>query len=201
MGGSYGQSKSESSSTAKTAAQTSTLADALALYGPELGQNENVFGGDRVANFTGLQDQAIQGAGNFADFFSDRQSVGTPLSGETGSAIKKGLSGELGAQRLSSENVDDYFTNVIANPRKKQFTEELSPFIDESFAGPGFFGSARSQAQVKAATDLEGSLATQRADLDFDVLQSNQALDEADAARTQTAVGQGLAFGQQPAQV
>ena len=200
MGGGASKQKSESESTAKTAAQTATLADALAIYGPELGRNENVYQGDRVAGFTGLQSQAVSGAGNFADYFSDRQTVGTPLNVETGQAIERGLSGELGATKLGQEQVDTYFQDVIADPRKKQFTEELSPFIDESFAGPGFFGAARSNAQVKAARDLEGDLATQYADLSFDVLQANQALDEADAARTQAAVGQGLAFGQQPAQ-
>lgn len=199
MGG-VSKQKSESSGQAKTAAQTQRLDEALAIYGPLLGQGANLFQADRVTPFSALQERATAGAANFADLFSTPQAVGTPLFQETGAALTGALGGTSGAAAFTPEDTENFFNRAIRDPQIKGFQEQVLPSIAESFAGPGFFGAARSQAQTKAATDLASNLGSQRAALEFDVLGRNQQLREAAADRAVGAVSPALAFGQVPAQ-
>lgn len=200
--GSAGQShgKSESQSAAKTAAQEKWLGEALKLYGPELGQGADLWQGARVAPFSTLQQEAITGAGSFADYFAEPQQVGTPLFEETGTAVKGLLSGETGAKPLESQDVEDYFRGTIYEPTMGTLRRDVIPGIAESFAGPGFFGSARSQAESEAYKETGERLGEQWSQLNWDVMRQNQALEEAKAGRTQTAVPQAMAYGQVPFQ-
>jgi len=83
-GGGQSQGSSQTQSDSRTAEQRRWLAEALELYGPTMGQNENVWQGQRVTPFSDLQQGAITGAGNFADYFSTPQTADTPLFEETG---------------------------------------------------------------------------------------------------------------------
>lgn len=199
MGGG-GSSSSRTTSTAKDPEQTKWLREALSIYGPTLGQNENVWQGQRVSPLTDIQQQAITGAGTFAEYFSTPQQAGTPLFQETGEAARGLLTGETGAQKITQPQVEEYFTETLYNPTMRNLREDVLPGIDESYAGPGYFGSARSHARQEAMQDTSDYLTQQRAALNWDVLQRNQELDEARAARTLAAVPQGMAFGQVPAQ-
>lgn len=195
-----GGTESTSTTETKTPEQKEWLARLLELYGPEAGQGADIFSGSRVAPFSTLQQGAITGAGNFADYFSTPQTVGTPLFEETGQAIGGLLSGETGAKPLGAQDVEDYFGRAIYDPTMKQFREDTIPGIAESFAGPGFFGSARSQEQSKAYQDVGEQLGTQRAGLEWDVLGRNQVLEEAKAGRTLGALPGAMAYGQVPHQ-
>jgi len=194
------ETKSTSVSESKTEAQKKWLKEALEIYGPELGQGADIYPESRVTPFSTLQTQALSGAGQFADYFSEPQTAKTPLFSETGTAIKDILAGETGAKPLTSQNVEDYFKGAIYDPTMKTLKEDTIPGIAESFAGPGFWGSGRSQEQAKAYEDVAADLASQRESLEWDVLQQNQALEEAKAGRTLTALPTAISYGQVPAQ-
>lgn len=200
LGGGKSRSRTSSSSTNKTADQKKWLTEALALYGPELGKNKNVWGGDRVVPFSTLQQGAIEGAGNFADLFSTPQQVGTPLFGKTGAALTGILSGETGAKKMGSQDVQDYFKSTMYDPTMTSLREDVLPGVDDAYSGPGFYGSARSHAKQKATENTRDLLAQQWGGLNWDVQQQNQAIDEAKAGRSLAAIPQGMAFGQVPAQ-
>lgn len=202
-GGSLGMSRSKTSSQSdnKTAEQKQWLAESLAEYGPQLGQNQNVWQGERVAPFSTLQQNAITGAGNFTDYFSTPQTVGTaPLFEETGGAIGGLLSGSTGAQKMEQGDIQDYFKSTIYDPTMTSLREDVLPGVDESFAGPGFYGSARSHARKDASENTRDLLSQQWAGLNWDVQQQNQAIDESKAGRTLATVPQAMAYGQIPAQ-
>ena len=203
MGGggeSEGKAQSTQQSDAKTAEQKKWLKEALAVYGPQLGQNQNIWQGQRVTPFSELQEKSISGAGQFADYFATPQQAGTPLFQETGGAIQDLLSGSAGASPFTEQGVQDYFKATIKDPTMASLRDDVLPSIDESFAGPGFFGSARSHARQDAAENTRDLLTQQWAGLNWNVTQQNQALEEAKANRMQAAVPQGMAFGQVPAQ-
>ncbi len=201
MGGGGGKSESESSSTNKTADQTKWLAQALKTYGPQIGQNNNVWQGQRVQPFGTLQNQAVSGAENYADYFSTPQQVGkAPLSDETGTAVKGLLSGDIGAQKMNPQAVQDYFQSTIYNPTMTNLRDEVLPGINEDFSGPGFWNAARSQERTTARKDTAENLGTQWAGLNWAVQNQNQSLDEAKAGRTQAAIPQAIAYGNIPAQ-
>ncbi len=197
-----GGSKTESTTTSetKTKAQKRGLKKALKLYKPELGKNENVWQGERVTPFSTLQQGAMAGVGNYSDLFSNPLSAGTPLFDETGTAIKGLMGGEFGAQKLSDQDVSEYFKAKHYDPAMTTLREDINPAIDEAYAGPGFFASGRSHERVEASMDVADRLAEERGQLEWDVLGRNQALDEARAGRTQAAVPQAMAYGQVPAQ-
>lgn len=192
--GCFDSSSSKQTSTGKTAGQTSLINRATDLYGDTLGVNK-VFTGDRVAGFAPLQAQAITGAGNFVNSFSQPQTVGTPLGPETGMATRSLLTGTAGATPLSDADVENFYQAKYFDPAQKNLRETTNPLIDEAFAGPGFFGSARSNARAKAATDLGDSLSAQRADLLFENQRRNQDIAEAKAGRQLGALSEGRAFG------
>jgi hypothetical protein len=198
--GCFSGSESKSQSTSYIPKQEEYLNKALDFYGNLLGKNENVYKGDRVADFTGLQNEAISGAGNFANIFSTPQTADAPLMGETQNAIGRMLAGQGGAAKLTQDQANNYFDTAVVNPTMKGFKQEVLPGIDESFAGGDFFSSARGKMRTKAATDVTDMLTQQRSNFNWDVLKQNQALDEAAAGRTQTAINQGMNFSQLPAQ-
>jgi len=198
--GCFSGSKSKEQSSSYLPAQATWLTKALELYGKELGQNDTVYQGDRLAGFTDLQNTAINNAGNFANIFSQPNQVGTPLSGETGSAIKGLLSGDTGASKITDEQSNQYFSQKIQDPTMRMLKNDLLPTVDEGYAGGDFFGSARGKARDAVTTDVANNLTEQKASLDWNVLQNNQAIDEAKAGRTLGTLGSAMQYGQQPAQ-
>lgn len=195
---SSGGSKSESKSYLPK--QAETLNSLLDLYSQQIGQNNNVYQGDRVAGFSDLQTGVLNAAPNFLSSFSTPQTAGTPLFDETGTTLKGLLSGDLGAQRISPEETEKYFQTSIYDPTMYSLKTDVLPTVDESYAGGNFFGSARSKAREKTIADTQRDLNQQRSDLNWNVLQQNQAIDEAKAGRAQNAVTQGMEYSQQPAQ-
>lgn len=195
-----GSNKSDSKSESKTFAQKLLLKKAIRAYAPEIGQNENVWQGQRVAPLTDLQQQSITGAGNFASYFSTPQQAGTPLFQETGEAARGLLAGETGAKKMGQPEIEQYFTETLYNPTMRNLREDTLPLIDESYAGPGFFGSARSHGRQEAIENTRDTLGQQWAGLNWDVTRRNQELDEAKAGRSLATLGPAMQYGQVPAQ-
>lgn len=195
-----GGTTSKSTTETKTVEQKEWLKKLLGIYGPTAGQGTDIFPGARTTPFSTLQQGAITGAGNFADYFSRPQTAGTPLFGEVGTAAKGLLAGETGAKPLGPGDVEDYFKGAIYDPTMKTFREDTIPGIAESFAGPGFFGGARSQAQSKAYQDVGEQLGASRTALEWDVLGRNQAIAEGKAGRTLATLGPAMGYGQIPQQ-
>jgi hypothetical protein len=193
-------SSSQSTSTSYIPIQKEWLTKALELYGPQLGKNENIYPGDTVTPFTSLQQSLVGDAQNFLGAFTNPKSVGTPLFNETGQALSGILSGQTGAEKLTPEQVSKYFTETIQNPATKYLKETVLPLTDEGYAGGNFFSTARGKARDKMVQDTSDTLNQQRSQLEFDVLQQNQALDEAKAGRTLSAIPQAMQYGQMPAQ-
>ena len=72
------------------------------------------------------------------------------------------------------EQEEELFREGIEAPALKRFRQETVPLIGESFAGPGFFGSARAQEQVRAGEDLASGLETERQGLRRETEQLNR---------------------------
>lgn len=172
----------------------------LDLYGPQAGVNKNIYPGDRVADFTPLQNTAVSMANNYADIFSTPKTVGTPLFTETGNAINDLLSGKAGAQKTTPEQVNQYFTERIQAPAMKLLEEDLLPAVDEGYTGGNFWSAARGKARDKMTSDIADKLIEQRSQLEWDTNLANQNLDEADAARMLSALSPAMSYGQMPYQ-
>jgi len=196
----FGSSKSSSKSTSYLPQQKEALLDALDVYLPTLGQNQNVYQGDRVADLTGVQQGVLDSAPNFLDMFGTPQKAGTPLSQETGTAVKDLLAGDVGGKQITPEQTEHYFKTSLYDPTMYALKNDVLPSIDEGFAGGNFFGSGRAKARESAASDTARYLSEAKGDLDWDVLQSNQALAESKADRTLNTLGSAMQYGQQPAQ-
>ena len=193
-----GKSKGSSSQQQQsyTPEQRKWLGEALSVYGPQLGQGENVFGGQRIAEFSPFQNQSLTQAQGFLDSFSPDQ--GMPLFGETGGALGNILSGNAGAPLLSLDDANKSFTDQYVNPAYRNFSQNTAPLIREEFAGPGFWGSARAGAVGDAASDLGSQLEAQRAGFLWDTENTNRQLQEAKANRMQAGVNQGMQYGMMP---
>lgn len=170
------------------------------VYLPKLGAGANVYSGDRVADLTGLQTGAIGAGSNFLSAFSNPASQGNPLMDETGKALGGILAGTTGAQKLTPEQSQQYFEGYVKDPLVKSFKTDILPSIDVGSQGGDFFGSNRQKGYVKAGENLMDTLTQQKANWEMGVLQNNQAIDEAKAARTQTGINQGMEYSRLPAQ-
>ena len=198
MGGSGGKTKSESTSTNKTPQQTQQLGEMIDLYAPAMGQNDKVWQGDRVAPMSGLQQGVLTGAQNYTGLFSDPKTAGMPLFNETGQATKNILSGNMGAKPLGQNDVNSYFQETMYQPTMTALKDDVLPMVDESYAGPGFWGSARAKGRQEAIQDTTDTLGQQYADLNWNVLQNNQGLEEAAASRAMSTIPSAMQYGQMP---
>jgi len=196
--GCFSAPSSSSTTETKTEEQKAGIKKALATYLPTLGKGADIFPGERVTPFSALQEEAITGAGRFADYFAEPETAGTPLFNETGQAITGLLEGRTGAKAISPKETEQYFGRAVKEPTMKQFKEETIPGIAESFAGPGFWGGGRSQEQAEAYQDIGDWLGEKRAGLEWDVNMFNRGLAETKAGRTQAAVPQAMAYGKVP---
>lgn len=125
----------------------------LDLYGSQIGKS-NVYGGDRVADFSNLQKSVF-------DFADNGGFVTTP------------------------EQTREYFNSVYRDPMQKAYAESTLPAIKEAYGGPGYWGSNRANAEIKANKDLNDALNTQWGNLNWDVREANKA-----GAQTQFNLGQ-----------
>lgn len=188
-------SSSKQVTTSKSPEQTKWMGEALDVYGPTLGQGENIFQGDRIAPMTETQTQASDVQG-FLDRFAPYRDM--PMFGETGTALSGVLSGATGAQKITPEATESYYKGVIEDPARKRHEEDVLPALRESFAGPGFWNKARAKEQFESTQDLSNWLGEQRASLEWDVGETNRQIEEAKAGRALSAIGPGIEYGQVP---
>ena len=156
------------------------------------------YGGQRIADFSPLQNASLQQAQGFLGSFAPDK--GMPLFGETGNALGQLLSGQGGAPLLSMDQANQTFNQQYANPAYRNFRLNTSPLLQEQFSGPGFWSTARANAVGDAAGDLGSQLEAQRAGYLWDTEQTNRALQEAAAGRMQQGVSQGMQYGMMPTQ-
>ena len=198
--GCFDSGGSKTTSTSKTKAQKKGLKAALGTYLPTLGKGTEVYPESRVAPFSALQQTAISGAGNYIDYFSEPKRAGTPLFEETGEALGGLLSGTTGATPFDPKSVEDYFQGAIYDPTMRNLEKDVLPGVDIDYSGPGFWNAARSHERSDRRQETAELLSSQRAGLEWDTEMYNRGLAETKAGRTQTAVTQGMAYGQVPAQ-
>ena len=81
---------------------------------------------------------------------------------------------------ITPETTEQFYQSAIRDPAMKEWQETVEPTIRESFAGPGYWGSARATAQVEGAEDLASQLSQQRGQLAYaDEMARRQALEGA----------------------
>lgn len=194
------QQDSKSSSSSYLPEQADWLKKALTEYGPQLGQNNNVYEGDRVADFTNLQKNVLSGISNYLPTYSMPTSVGTPMFKETGNTIADLLAGNTGAKKITDTQRDDYFQKSTYEPTMRMLKDDILPTVDEGYAGGNFFGSARGKARDAASTDAANYLTQSKSNLDWNVLQNNQNIDTANADRALSTLYPAMQYGQMPAQ-
>lgn len=190
------ESKSQSTSESKTPEQKTGLKQLLDTYLPRAGAGANIFPSDTVSPFSTLQKGAVSGAENFLPTFGAPQTASNPLMAQTQTALQGGLQGTTGAKDLDP---GAFFQRSIEDPAMRRLKRDVLPGVDVDFAGPGFFGAARSQERSDVRRETAESLNQRQAQFDFDIALNNQGLAESRAGRMQAAVGQGMEFSQLPA--
>jgi len=84
------------------------------------------------------------------------------------------------AYEVTPETTEQYYQQAIRAPMMKEWREIAEPAIREAYAGPGYWGSARAEAQAKGAETLATELGSKRAELYYqDELARRQALESA----------------------
>ena len=191
------EQKSTGVATSFTPTQEKWLNKALDIYGPKLGQGQPQYEGPRVANFS-PQQEALTNVQGYQDAFNSNRAM--PLFGETGTAIADAMSGKTGAQPLDINQANQVFQQTRANPSYEDFNRFLTPSIQESYAGPGFMGSAKGQAVTQAGTDLAKNLDVQRSSFLWDTENANREIANQNANRQLLAADKGMQYGQLPTQ-
>ena len=103
----------------------------------------------------------------------------TPYGQQVGSALSSLLSGEF---------PEEYFKTSIEAPAQKRLEEVTLPATREAYVGPGtFWGGERAEAERRAGTDLDATLAAIRGELGYKARQ--QAL---------AALGPGMEYMEMP---
>jgi len=147
-----------------TPLQQDVMGDLQSAYSPYIGQG--VLGG-----LSDLETDSLNMLKS-ADVWGPLTSAGKGL-----------LKGTLGAQKISPEMAAGTFRESVENPARYAWQDKLKPGIQEEYAGPGYWGSARADAVTEGAGNLERGLNTERANWMWDVEGANRAIDEAKAGR------------------
>jgi len=197
MGGGSQESSGKQQSSSFTPEQNTWLNKVLQAYGPKVGQGQPQYQGPRVAEFS-PQQKALTNVQGYQDAFNSNRAM--PLFGETGTAIADAMSGKSGAQPLDINQANQTFQNTRVQPSYEDFNRFLTPSIQESYAGPGFMGSAKGQAVTQAGTDLAKNLDVQRSSFLWDTENANRQIAQQNADRSLQATNQGMQYGQLPTQ-
>lgn len=84
------------------------------------------------------------------------------------------------AYQITPETTEQFYQQGIRAPMMREWQEIVEPQIRESYAGPGYWGSARAEAQVKGAEELATTLGQSRAQLAYaDEMARRAALEQA----------------------
>jgi len=84
------------------------------------------------------------------------------------------------AYEVTPETTEQYYQQAIKAPMMKEWREIAEPAIREAYTGPGYWGSARAEAQARGAETLATELGSKRAELSYqDEMARRQALESA----------------------
>lgn len=173
-----------------TGGQEDLLDQLTKLLSGELGKGAPVFGGERVAGLSPLQQQSFGAAGGALPLAQQAFGFGTSLPQAFGQA-----------QDQLTKTLQDFDPqSTISNfaPARdvavRNFQDVVVPSILERFAGANAVGSsAAPQAVADAGADLSGNLSAQLGQL----LQQGE---QSQLNRQQAGIGQALQVGQAPLQ-
>jgi len=169
----------------------------LSTYMGEVGKGQAIYPEEWVAGYSPEQKAALSTITKYTDLFSPSQ---MPLFGQTGETLARTLRGEGGAGLITPEQTEAYYRSVFEEPATRAFRKEIIPAIQESYAGPGYWSSARGKEQTEAAEDLWKYLGTQKGQLNWDVMEANRAAQEAAAQRALSATAPALSYAGLPTQ-
>lgn len=187
-----------SESTSYTPKQKKYLHKALDVYGGQLGQGENIYQGLRVAPMSEQQKGLMGTSTGYLNAFAPGGDM--PLYGDLQTTLSNTLAGRTGAQPITQQQTSDYFSRVYEKPTAKTWAEDIKPGIEEQYAGPGYWGSARAGAVTKGAQDMADWLGEQRGQVSWDVLQANRQAQESIAQRQLSATEPAMRAAQLPTQ-
>ena len=84
------------------------------------------------------------------------------------------------AYQITPETTEQYYQDAVKAPAMREWEQTVKPTIKESFAGPGYWSSARAEAEQEGAESLATELGRQRAELYYaDEMARRQALTDA----------------------
>lgn len=101
--------------------------------------------------------------------------------------FKKLLSGTV-PYDVSDEYVENYFEESIRPEVMREWEEIALPQLRESYAGPGYWGSARARAETKSAADIAQKLAGTKAGLLWENEQARRQATESAFGRAATLI-------------
>lgn len=151
--------------------------EAIGLYGQQLGQEGGgVYGGPRVADFNADQFAAMNAARQNQGIWQGGLQQAFGSAGNIQSAANQGTSAALGyagqgAHQWDNTAAQQYMspymsqvTDNIARLGNRNFTENIMPGIDSTFAGTGQYGSSRNADILgRAARDVQADITGQQA--------------------------------------
>lgn len=176
----------KSDSASYTPEQATWMKNLLATYGQKVGQGQESYGGTRVAPLTGTQQDVLSGLDQYSGALQG--TTNTPMYAQTGAALSDILSGEMGAEPYSEQDVNALFQSAYATPARQQWERWTKPEVQESYSGPGYWGTSRMKAVQQGAEDVGNTLASQYGKLRWDTESANKALEEAKAGRALSAI-------------
>lgn len=156
--------------TGYTPSQTAMGEQLTKTYSPYIGQGT-------LGGLSGLEESAL-GMLRSADIWGPMTTAGTGL-----------LTGTMGAQPLTQERAGQAFEQSVAQPTWYNWQDKIKPAVQEAYSGPGYWGSARSNAQAESAGDVGRWLGSERANWMWNAEQANRAIEEAKAGRALSAMG------------
>lgn len=109
--------------------------------------------------------------GDLPDYLKSRQT-----------ALDSVLSGNP-AYNITPETTEEFYQQAVRNPALREFEQITKPAITESFAGPGYWGSARAQEESRASENLASELSARRATLGYEDEHARRAALESAAGR------------------
>ncbi|MBN2130305.1 MAG: hypothetical protein JW741_12455 [Sedimentisphaerales bacterium] len=186
LGLDFGTKKSSEKSQSYLPEQADWMKNLLSLYGGQVGAGQTSYEGDRVAGLTQNQQNLLGSLGNWAQYL--QPTTGGAMYGQTGAALSDILAGEMGADPYTEQSINDLFKSAYEAPARKQWSEYTKPEIQESYSGPGYWGTARMNAVSKGAQDLGDTLSSQYGQLRYGAETANKALQEAAAGRALSAI-------------
>jgi hypothetical protein len=186
LGLDFGSKKSSEKSQSFLPEQATWMRNLLSTYGSQVGQGQQSYGGDRVANLTGAQQNLLGSVGNWSQYLTP--TTGGATYGQTGAALSDILSGQMGAEPYTEESVNQLFKSAYEAPTMKTWSETTKPEIQEAYSGPGYWSTARMNAVAKGAQDTADTLSSQYGQLRYGAEEANKALAEAKAGRALSAI-------------